>query len=136
MVQRLLSPDMCFPNLFDAHPPLDKNGFKVFQIDGNLGAVAGTTEMIVQSYDQKIILLAALPKHWTNGTLTGIRLRGDRHIDIVWADHLLSKCTIRAGKAGRRTVQYGLEKLILELHSGDSVAAVFPHMDKHSSMIA
>lgn len=64
-----------YPNLMDAHPP--------FQIDGNLGAVAGICEMLVQSHEE-IRLLPALPEAWPEGRIRGIRARGGFIIDMDW----------------------------------------------------
>lgn len=86
------------PNLFDNHPP--------FQIDGNFGSIAAMVEMLVQSNEDRIVLLPALPQAWKDGTLTGVRVYGNARMNITWKDGKLENAQICSGYDTARRFMY------------------------------
>jgi len=109
----LLGPERTYPNMFDAHPP--------FQIDGNFGGTSGMTEMILQSRNDQILLLPALPSAWPTGRLTGLRARGAVGVDVVWARGRLETAVFTAAADGRHRVRYGASSIDLDMKKGQRV---------------
>lgn len=84
--------DSTLPNLWDTHPP--------FQIDGNFGAAAGMIEMLLQSQNDEIRILPALPGAWHNGSVSGLRARGDVTVGIDWDGCGAKQFVLDAGHDG------------------------------------
>ena len=112
VLQMLLSPQRTYPNLFDAHPP--------FQIDGNFGGTAGITEMLLQSWGGTVFLLPALPKAWSTGSVSGLRVRNAAGVDLSWKDGRLTRAVLRSDKGGDYEVACGDATLKLRLAANEA----------------
>jgi alpha-L-fucosidase 2 len=113
VLKLLLGPERTYPNMFDAHPP--------FQIDGNFGGTSGMTEMVLQSRNDWIYLLPALPSAWPTGRMTGLRARGAVGVDVHWAGGKLTEAVLTASVDGRVTVVHAGSSLDVDLRRGRPV---------------
>ncbi|HUT60937.1 MAG TPA: glycoside hydrolase N-terminal domain-containing protein [Phycisphaerae bacterium] len=78
-----------------------------WEIDGNLGLTAAIAEMLLQSHAGEIELLPALPKAWKNGSVVGLKARGNFTVDIAWKDGRLARATVHAPVGGACKIRYG-----------------------------
>jgi alpha-L-fucosidase 2 len=77
-----------------------------FQIDANLGLTAGIAEMLLQSHNNKIELLPALPEKWSSGSVSGLKARGGITVGLTWNKHRLQKVELLSNKDGTINLLY------------------------------
>ena len=102
------------PNMFDTHPP--------FQIDGNFGGAAAIAEMLLQSDDEAVSLLPALPSAWPQGRVRGLRARGGLKVDMEWANKELVNAVLTSDFGGKVTVHNRGHSVELTLARGQSLS--------------
>ena len=101
-------------NLWALHPP--------FQIDGNLGTMAGVAEMLLQSHDGAINILPALPKAWSTGHFDGLVARGNFVISAKWKDGKATELSVLSRSGGDcRIACPGLENATVTDQAGNTV---------------
>jgi len=105
-----------YPNLLDGHPP--------FQIDGNFASTAGVIEMLLQSQNQELHLLPALPDAWQAGSVKGLVGRGGFVVDMDWTDHRLKSAVIVARNAGDCVVRTSEPVTLLPLKQRSVKASI------------
>ena len=100
-------------NLFDNHPP--------FQIDGNFGGTAAINEMLIQSNNNQIHLLPALPNEWPEGYLKGVRVKGACTVGFNWKFGRPENFKITSDKGGYFIVKFMDKKIPVHLTSGQTI---------------
>ncbi len=99
------------PNLFDNHPP--------FQIDGNFGGCAAVAEMLVQSNEERTVLLPALPCSWKSGRVSGICIQGGAELELEWKDGKLVIFIVKAKKEIKTRIVYKDKIFDIAMNEGD-----------------
>jgi len=85
-----------------------------------MAIMAGVVEMLLQSHEEYIELLPALPKEWINGSFKGLVARGNFVMDAEWADGHATRVTVTSRNAGEFRLTY----------AGVSAAKVFDEAGK------
>jgi alpha-L-fucosidase 2 len=101
------------PNLFDDHPP--------FQIDGNFGGTAGIAEMLIQSHNNQLVLLPALPDEWKSGKVKGLKARGGITVDMEWDNGKLLKATVYSSIDQTLKINYKSDVQTIIIKKGQSL---------------
>lgn len=101
-----------YPNLFDAHPP--------FQIDGNFGGSAAVVEMLLQSNENEIQLLPALPDTWDSGEVKGICARGGFVFNLKWEKGLLTHAKVYSKTDSSCKITYNGKTATYNIKAGES----------------
>jgi len=114
-----------YQNLFDTHPP--------FQIDGNFGATAGMTEMLLQSQGDCIELLPALPDVWATGTFKGIKARGNFEVSTKWDSSNITAVEIKSISGNDCVIKYkNIKNYTIKLKGGSTITPTVIDDDKIS----
>lgn len=104
------------PNLWTVHPP--------FQIDGNLGTMAGVAEMLIQSHEGFIELLPALPKAWETGVFSGLVARGNFELSLNWTNNTITSAKVISKNGGECRIKC---KYIEKAQITDATGQTIPH---------
>jgi alpha-L-fucosidase 2 len=62
-------------------------------------------ELLLQSQDEEIALLPALPSAWKDGSVRGLRARGGVEVAMRWKDGKLIEAELLAMRSGVRRVR-------------------------------
>ncbi|MDE6442231.1 MAG: glycoside hydrolase family 95 protein [Clostridia bacterium] len=108
-----------FPNLTDGHP---RPTGGIFQIDGNFGGTCGIAEMLLQSYDNKLFILPALPKELPYGEVKGLRARGGIVCDIKWNEGKAEHITFHALRDTEIAIVYNSKSFRKTFTKGETIS--------------
>jgi len=101
-------------NLFNDH-----RGGQLFQADANYGATAGVAEMFLQSQDQVVAPLTAIPAAWSDGSYRGLLARGNFEVSAQWTNGHASRLEVLSKSGGTLELRYpNVAKAVIKTSTG------------------
>ena len=91
------------------------------QSDINFGLTAAIAESLLQSHDGEISILPALPISWKDGSVSGLKARGDYVVSIDWKDGKMASCEIKSNLGKPFTVRYAGKTKEFNLAAGKTI---------------
>ena len=101
-------------SLLDLHPP------RIFQVDGNFGAVAAMTEAVAQFVGGKLWLLRALPDEWSKGNIKNLRVPGGHTVSFEWKNSNVVALNVCIGKGEKLIIIVNGKKLTVNGFCGEN----------------
>jgi alpha-L-fucosidase 2 len=86
---------------------------KAMQVDGSFGISAAIAEMILQSHEDELNLLPALPESWNTGEVRGLCARGGFDVGMRWKEGRLAEAIILSRIGGTCRVRCGVALQVL-----------------------
>ncbi len=86
----------------------------IYELDGNTGFTAGIAEMLLQSYNNEIRIMPAIPTDWKVGKVTGLTAHGGTVVDIEWTESSINVSLLPKGSKDI-VISYNNEEKPLEL---------------------
>ena len=84
----------------------------------NFGGTAAITELLLQSDENRTVLLPALPGGWKDGSCRGLKTVGGAWIEMEWKDEALVNCRFYSEKDLALRVLYGEEERTITVEAG------------------
>jgi alpha-L-fucosidase 2 len=101
-------------NLWALHPP--------FQIDGNLGTMAGVAEMLLQSHEGYIKVIPALPSAWHEGSFEGLVARSNFVVSAQWRKGKATAVSVLSRSGGQCRITFpGIGSAVVKNSQGERI---------------
>ena len=79
---------------------------KIFQIEASSGTTAAIAEMLLQSDEEFIEILPAIPTNWDTGAYTGLVARGNTEVSVSWTEGVANKINVTPKCSGEIAIKY------------------------------